>query len=76
MFILYFIFFFIGILVFLWMAEFNIFLRIIAAFLVFLIPSISITGWLVKIGDKPPPDAVVIVPKHSDVSENTDSENK
>ena len=74
---LYFVFFFIGILIFLWMTEFSMFMRLVVAFSVFLVPSISITVWLAKIGDKPPPNSVIIVPKHSNASEshNVEAEN-
>lgn len=37
--------------------------RIAIALAVFIIPSILLTVWVVRTGDKPAPDAITIVPK-------------
>lgn len=52
-----------GIIVFFLMRKFALSLRIAIALAVFLIPSAVLTLWIVRVGDKPPPDAVTIVPK-------------
>ena len=58
----YFLFFILGVIAFFLMQKFNFALQIATAFGVFLIPSIIMTIWLLKIGDKPDIDSVVIVP--------------
>lgn len=37
--------------------------RIAIALAVFIVPSILLTVWVVRTGDKPAPDAITIVPK-------------
>lgn len=41
-------------------------LRIIIAILIFIVPSIIATIWIIQVGDKPPPDAITIYPKSSE----------
>jgi len=37
--------------------------RVVIALAVFLIPSMALTVWVIRTGDKPAPDAIAIVPK-------------
>jgi cytochrome bd-type quinol oxidase subunit 1 len=37
-------------------------LRMLTALLIFLIPSVGLTGWVVAVGDRAPPDAVTVQP--------------
>lgn len=60
------VFFAIGIAAFFLMAKFGMPIRLVAALALFLIPSIDLTLWVVRIGDNAAPDAVTIVPKHSE----------
>jgi hypothetical protein len=69
----YIVFFALGVVVFFLMAKFGLPIRLAVALAVFLIPSVVLTVWVVRAGDKPPPDAVTIVPKHSESSGETDS---
>ena len=61
-----------GVIVFFLMAKFGLPMRIAVALAVFLVPSIVLTVWIARVGDKPPPDAITIVPKPS-ASDKTDS---
>jgi hypothetical protein len=61
-----------GVVVFLLTAKFGLPIRIVIALAVCLIPSIVLTAWVVQVGDKPPPDAITVVPKPA-TSEKTDS---
>lgn len=70
MIIAYVIFFALGVGAFFLMEKFGVPVRIAVALVVFIVPSIVATVWIVRVGDKPPPDAITIVPKPSD---NTDS---
>lgn len=54
-----------GVVTFLLMAKFGLLIRITVALAVFLIPSIVLTVWIVRTGDKPPPDAITIVPEQN-----------
>ena len=63
MIISYFVFLIIGVAVFFAMAKFGLPVRLVVALSVFLIPSIALTVWVVRTGDKPPPDAITVVPK-------------
>lgn len=45
------------------MAKFDLPIRITVALAVFLILSVVLTVWVVRIGDKPPPDAITVVPE-------------
>ena len=69
----YIIFFALGVIVFFLMAKFGLPIRLAIALAVFLIPSIILTAWIIRAGDKPPPDAVTIIPKHSGLSGEADS---
>lgn len=44
-------------------AKFAFAIRIVIALATFLVPSIVLTGWVVKVGDRPMPDAVTVDPK-------------
>jgi hypothetical protein len=70
MIIAYIAFFALGIVAFFVMAKFGLPIRIAVALAVFLIPSIALTVWVLRVGDKPPSDAITVVPKSS----TTDSE--
>ena len=37
--------------------------RIVIALAVFVVPSILLTVWVIRTGDKPTPDAITVVPK-------------
>mgnify|MGYP001612831995 CR=1 FL=1 len=54
-----------GVVAFFLMAKFGLPIRIAVTLAVFLIPSVSLTVWVVRVGDKPPPDAITVVPKPS-----------
>jgi hypothetical protein len=56
-------FFVLGVIVFFLMAKFGLPMRVAIALAVFVIPSVVLTVWVVRVGDKPPPDAITIVPK-------------
>ena len=49
--------------VFFLMAKFGLPMRVAVALGVFVIPSVVLTVWVARIGDKPPSDAITIVPK-------------
>jgi hypothetical protein len=74
MIVAYIIFFVFGVVTFLLMAKFGLPIRLVAALTVFLMLSILFTVWVIRGGDKPPPDAVIVVPKHSESSRRADSE--
>lgn len=61
----YLAFFALGIVAFFLMAKFGLPIRMAVGLAVFLIPSIVLTVWVVRIGDKPPPDAITIVPEQN-----------
>ena len=61
----YLAFFLLGLVAFFLMAKFGLPIRIAVALAVILIPSFVLTVWVVQIGDKPPPDAITIVPERS-----------
>lgn len=46
------------------MSRLGVGARVLLAFLVFLIPAVSITVWVVIKGDKAPPDAVTVYPSN------------
>lgn len=62
-----------GVIAFFLMAKFGLPIRIAVALAVFIVPSIVLTMWIVRVGDKPPPDAITIVPKPS-ASDKTGSQ--
>jgi predicted RND superfamily exporter protein len=66
-------FFALGVLIFFLMAKLGLPMRIGVSLAVFLIPSIILTIWVVRVGDKPPSDAITVVPRPSE-SEKTDSQ--
>jgi hypothetical protein len=72
MIIAYIVFFALGVLAFFLTAKLGLPLRSAIALAVFLIPSIILTLWVARVGDKPPSDAVTIVPKPS-TPDKTDS---
>lgn len=59
----YLIFFVLGVVTFILTAKFALPIRIAIALAVFLIPALVLTVWVVRTGDKPPHDAITIVPK-------------
>lgn len=61
-----------GIVAFLLTAKFSLPIRIAVALAVFVIPSIVLTVWVARVGDKPPPDAITVVPKPSATPEKTE----
>jgi biotin transporter BioY len=69
----YIIFFALGVVVFFLMAKFSLPIRSMIALAVFLIPSIVLTVWVVRTGDKPQPGAVTVLPEHLKNSGKTDS---
>ena len=71
MIVAYFVFFIVAVVAFLLMAQFSLPMRIAAAFIIFMIPSIALTVWVVRVGDKAPPDAVTIVPEPTVNSKNS-----
>lgn len=72
MIIAYFVFLILGVVVFFLTTKFGLPVRVAIALTVFLIPSIVLTVWVVRVGDKPPPDAITIVPNPS-ASDKVDS---
>lgn len=54
-----------GIVAFLIMARFGLLIRIAVVLAVFLVPSIALTVWIVRVGDKPPSDAITVILKPS-----------
>lgn len=56
-----------GILAFFFMPSLSSLMRISVALAIFLIPSIALTIWVIKVGDKAPSDAITILPSNSKV---------
>lgn len=56
-------FFVLGVIVFFLMGKFGLPIRVAIALAVFVIPSIVLTIWISRVGDKPSPDAITIVPR-------------
>jgi len=73
MIIAYLVFLALGVVIFFLMAKFGLPIRFAVALAVFLVPSIILTMWVIRTGDKPPPDAVTVVPKYSESSDTTGS---
>ena len=59
----YLIFLVAGVAIFFLMGKLGLPIRIAVALAVFLIPSIMLTVWVARTGDKAPPDAITITPK-------------
>jgi len=72
MIVAYLAFFVLGAVMFFLMAKFGFAIRFAVALAVFLVPSIAPTVWVVRTGDKPPPDAITVIPKHSESSGESD----
>jgi hypothetical protein len=53
----------IAVLVFVLTGKLALPIRMAVGLAVFLIPSIALTVWIARVGDKPPGDAVTVVPK-------------
>jgi hypothetical protein len=70
----YLVFFVLGLTVFLFTARLGLPIRIVIALAIIIVPSISLTVWVVRAGDEPPPGAVTVVPEPSAVPENPASE--
>jgi membrane protein implicated in regulation of membrane protease activity len=64
----YLVFLVLGVIAFFFMPSLSSPMRISVALAIFLIPSIALTIWVVKIGDRAPSDAITILPNKS----NTD----
>lgn len=69
----YSVFFLLGVAIFFLMAKVSLFVRIGVALATFVIPSTALTIWIVRTGDKPPPDAVTVVPKPTTIGDETES---
>ena len=52
-----------GVIAFALSAKLAFVLRIVIALVVFIVPSIILTIWVVKVGDRPMPDAITVVPE-------------
>ncbi len=61
-----------GVVGFLLTAKLGLSIRIAIALAVSLIPAIILTAWIVHIGDKPPSDAITIVPAPNPTPEKGD----
>lgn len=72
MIISYLAFFVLAVVVFIFTVRLGLPLRLAVALAVFLIPSIVLTVLVFRIGDKPPPDAITVVPRPS-ASDKADS---
>lgn len=59
-----------GIVAFLIMARFGLLIRIAVVLAVFLVPSIALTVWIVRVGDKPPSDAITVILKRDYILDN------
>lgn len=54
-----------GLTAFLLTAKFGLPIRLVIALAIFIVPSISLTVWVARAGDKPPPGAVTVAPEPS-----------
>jgi hypothetical protein len=61
----YFLFLVVGALSFYFLPNLSSLIRISVALAIFLIPSITLTIWVMKIGDRAPSDAITILPNTS-----------
>ncbi|HSB02737.1 MAG TPA: hypothetical protein VLE49_18965 [Anaerolineales bacterium] len=61
--LLYVLFFVAGVVTFLITGRLGLPVRVGVALAIFIVPSILATLWLLKIGDKPPPDARTVYPQ-------------
>ena len=52
-----------GVIAFVFSAKLAFLLRIFIALVVFIIPSIILTIWVARVGDRPMPDAITVVPE-------------
>lgn len=73
MIIAYLLFFCLGLTAFLLTAKFGLPIRIVIALAIFIVPSISLTVWVARAGDEPPPGAVAVTPEPPAVPENPES---
>lgn len=69
----YLVFFVLGLTAFLFTARFGLPIRIVIALAIFIVPSISLTVWVARAGDKPPPGAVTVTPAPSALPEAPES---
>ena len=78
MILLYILFFVCGVIAFFVMSRLGIYMRVSIALAIFVIPSLVATLWIIKIGDKAPPDAITIYPdaKEHNVQDINDTQNK
>lgn len=60
---LYILFFALGVITFTVTAKFGLPVRTGIAVAVFIVPSILVTLWFLKVGDKPPADATTVYPE-------------
>lgn len=68
----YFVFFAFGLVAFFLLKKFNLLIRITVALIVFLVPSIALTVWINRVGDKPPEGAVTVIQKSPNERENAE----
>lgn len=61
----YVVFFILAIIVFFCLTGIGIIHKILLSALVFLVPAIAFTIWLVKVGDRAPDDAITVPPEKS-----------
>lgn len=74
MILLYILFLIAGVVTFFITAKLSIIFRLGIAVVVFVVPSIVMTYWILKVGDKAPPDAITIYPNH--MGKNTKDTNR
>lgn len=65
---LYLAFFALGVGVFFLTLKLGLSMRFAVAFAAFIIPSIIVTLWVIRTGDKPAPDAITVFPKQDEDS--------
>lgn len=63
MILVYIVFFALGAVAVLLLAKFGWPVRIGIGLAIFLIPSIAVTIWIARVGDRPPADSAIVVPK-------------
>jgi len=63
---LYVLFFIVGVMSFFVTERLSLSLRLVIALVVFVVPSIAITFWILRVGDTAPPDAVTVLPNNTE----------
>jgi hypothetical protein len=69
----YLLFLFLGTIAFFAMVKARLPIRIGVALAIFVIPSIALTVWVVRVGDRPSPGAIIVAPEQLAVPGSTDS---